>query len=119
MAAIERDGAAWLWNPDGMDVADALVRAAPGGGTVVVAGGGRTMALMLPYLDAFDLAVATACTLPDGRPCVEGADTRGALAERIAAAGLVELRSERLDRERRVRLHRHVRPGSAPDAPAL
>ena len=109
VSSLVRDGAAWLWNPAGADLANALTSAAPEGGTVVVAGGGRTMALMLPHLDAFDLAVAETCSLPDGRPCVVGATTLDALADRIEAAGLRRTATAWLDRERGVRLYRYAR----------
>lgn len=107
--ALERDRAAWLWNPAAVSVGEALTRAAPGGGTVVVAGGGRTMALILPHLDAFDLAVAETCAIPSGRPCVEGADDLPALEARVVEAGLVERSRDWLDMERRVSLRRYER----------
>ena len=112
--ALERDGAAWRWNPAGASLADALRRAAPDGGTVVVAGGGRTMALMLPHLDAFDLAIAGDCSIPDGRPCVAGAASLDALTAAIERAGLAPAGAEWLDEPRRVRLHRYARrpPGA-------
>ena len=113
VAALERDGTAWLWNPAGASLADALARGAPEGGTVVVAGGGRTMALMLPRLDALDLAVAETCAIPGGRPCVEGAESLHALRERIAGAGLVGTDMPWLDEARRVRLWRYERAQSA------
>ena len=109
VAALERDGTAWLWNPAGATLDEALARAAPAGGTIVVAGGGRTMALMLPRLDAFDLAVAERCSLPDGRPCVAGATTLDVLLARIGAAGLSPVRREWLDRETLVSLWAHER----------
>lgn len=111
---LRRDGAAWLWNPAAVGVGEALVRAAPDGGTVVVAGGGRTMALMLPHLHAFDLAVAEKCAIPDGRPCVEGADDLVTLEARIAGAGLRERSRDWLDPERRVSLRRHARQALGP-----
>lgn len=111
--SMERDGTAWLWNPVGMPHEEAIARAAPDGGTVVVAGGGRTMALMLPLLDAFDLAVAERCAIPGGRPCVEGAGTLDALLARIGAAGLEPTGREWLDRDGFVSLWRFGRPAPA------
>ena len=118
VAALERDGAAWWWNPAGAPLADALARAAPGGGAVVVAGGGRTMAALLPHLNAFDLAVAAACTIPGGRPCVEGATGLDALVAAIEGAGLERAGDEWLDQPRRVRLHRYIRPARSLDRSA-
>ena len=109
VGGLERNGTAWLWNPAETPLRVALRAAAPEGGSVVVAGGGRTMALMLPHLDAFDLAVAEQCSIADGRPCVTGAATLDSLVGRVGASGLRPAGREWLDRARLVSLWRFRR----------
>ena len=115
-AAADRNTArarAVLWNPAGAGLAEALAAAAPGGGTVVVAGGTRVMTLLLPATDRFDLVVARNCSIPDGRPCLEGTRGMADLRAALVAAGLRAGAPEPL--EPGVTLHPHLRE---PDARA-
>ena len=97
VAGAEQESESVLfWNPGGAPLADALARLAPGGGTAVVAGGTGVMTALLPVTDAFDLAIAHDCVIPDGRPCLLGADDVAAVETRLGEAGLALAAVERL-----------------------
>ncbi len=87
---IERRAEAWWWNPAAVPLADALARAAPGGGVAAVVGGRRVFDFFLAAgFDRFDLARAGDVLMPDGIP-VFSAVAEGKAAEAILALhGLV------------------------------
>ena len=86
--ALAPDGDAVLWNPRGISLADALEAAAPEGGEVVNAGGTRAMTRLLPHTSRFELAIAHRCSIPGGRPCLEGATDVDAIIASLEEAGL-------------------------------
>ena len=107
VAALEAEGRATLWNPDGAPLAEALRLSAPGGGEVVVAGGTRVMTALLPVTDRFDLVIARDCRIPDGRPCLVGTRSVAEIAARLERAGLA--RAETRPLAPGATLHVHLR----------
>ena len=68
-AAIATDPAhpnSLLWNPAGMDLAQALERLGAGDGTVAIIGGPEVFSLFLPLYDAFHLSLAANARIPGG-----------------------------------------------------
>ena len=108
---VEGRGTVTFWNPEGASIAEALRVAAPEGGRVVNAGGSRVMTFCLPWTSAFDLAVATRCEIPGGRPCLTGCANLEQMTERLIGAGLYLTRSHTLDEVERVVLHCFERGG--------
>jgi hypothetical protein len=86
---VERRPDAWWWNPAEAPLAEALAKAAPGGGIVAVPGGLRVFDLFLGLgFDEFHLARVAGVRLPDGIPifsAVRDGHTAGAV---LAAHGL-------------------------------
>lgn len=98
-----------FWNPDMASFADALAVAAPEGGTVANAGGPRVMAALLPVTDAFDLVVATRCSIDGGLMCLPGEASIESVRRTLVQAGLHHLETMRMDGAGDVVLHRHAR----------
>jgi dihydrofolate reductase len=95
---IERREDAWWWNPAATPLAEALARAAPGGGTVAVVGGRRVFDLFLSTgFDRFDLARAGDVRLPDGIPIFSALATGASADAVLAAHGLVAGPTQMLD----------------------
>jgi hypothetical protein len=89
VAGIERRNDAWWWNPQDVNAAEALARAASGGGTAAVVGGRGVFDLFLALgFDAFHLARAAQIALPGGVPVFSDVTTGRAAGEVLAAAGL-------------------------------
>jgi hypothetical protein len=105
LAADPEDPHAWLYNPAGMTLADALARLDIANGTVAVTGGTRVFDAFLPLYDAFDLAEVNGLTLPGGRPCFAEGHPRAVLA----AAGLRPAVFELIDAAAGVSLTHWVR----------
>lgn len=99
------DAHAYLYNPAGMALAEALARLGVDHGTVAVTGGTRVFDAFLPLYDAFDLAEVNGLVLPGGRPCFVGGHPRAVLA----AAGLRPARFDLIDARAGVSLTHWVR----------
>lgn len=95
---VERRDDAWWWNPNEVQLVDALTRAAPSAGIVVVPGGRRVFDLFLSVgFDEFHLARASGVTIPGGVPVFSDI-AEGSSAENILATnGLVAGPTETLD----------------------
>jgi len=95
---IERRADAWWWNPAGATLAEALAKAAPGGGVVAVTGGMRVFDLFLAIgYDEFHLARARKAHIGNGVP-VFGACASGVRADNVLRRhGLVQRAEEVLD----------------------
>ena len=86
---IERDGDRVIhWNPEEAALSDALLPFSERGGTAVIAGGTRVMTALLSITDRFDLAVASECSIPDGRPCLEGTTSVEEIERKLGSTGL-------------------------------
>lgn len=95
---IERHDDAWWWNPTEVPLGDALMRAAPSGGIVVVPGGRRVFDFFLSVgFDEFHLACAPRVRIPDGVPLFSEIDTGSSAAHILVAHGLVADPTEMLD----------------------
>jgi hypothetical protein len=89
VAGIERRSDAWWWNPADMKAAEALARAAPGGGTAAVVGGRAVFDLFLTLgFDAFYLARAAQVMLPGGVPVFSKIASGKTAGDALATAGL-------------------------------
>ena len=107
---VERRADAWWWNPAEAPLAEALARAAPGGGIVAVPGGRRVFDLFLAVgYDEFHLARAERVHLPGGVP-IFTAVLSGRTAEAILAERLTAGPAEPIDRQAGVSLTVWRRP---------
>ena len=100
-----RDRLAALYNPAGMELAEALRRMRIAGGTVAVTGGRRVFDRFLPLFAEFLLAEVHGFVLPDGIPCFSDGHPRTALAK----AGLTPAETRIIDAANGVTLTRWVR----------
>jgi hypothetical protein len=110
---LERRADAWWWNPAEVSVAEALMTAAPGGGTVAVPGGRRVFDLFLGIgYDAFHLARAAGVKIPKGVPLFSAVNSDTLPEEILAEAGLLPDTPELLDRAKGVTLVTWRRPAA-------
>lgn len=109
IGGLEGADPVWFWNPAGAGTEAALSPALPKGGRVIVTGGARVFETLLDRLDAFDLAIAHDCAIPDGRACLPGAETLADLMARLREAGLMLRTAEWLDPAARIELRRFAR----------
>ncbi len=95
---FEKGVECWLWNPAGMALADALARAAPGGGIIAVPGGRPVFDFFLAVgFDVFDLARAEAVELGEGTKLFSGLGLDRTANDALAEAGLLAGPAEVLD----------------------
>lgn len=105
VAGLERRPDGWWWNPEGVDIAEALAMVAPAGGNVAVPGGREVFDFFLGAgFDAFHLARIAGVMLPGGVPafsaCADGTSADAVLAAR----GMIAGETETLDAEAGVTL---------------
>jgi len=87
---VERRDDAWWWNPEEAPLGDALARAAPDGGIVVVPGGRRVFDFFLSAgFDEFHLARAPLVKIPGGIPIFSQVNADISAEQILAANGLV------------------------------
>lgn len=88
---------AFLWNPRGASVEDALAAANAAAGVVAVIGGTELFGLFLPLYDAFHLSRAANARIPGGRPVFPQEDAQMTPEDVLAARGLRPGSSRDLD----------------------
>lgn len=109
---LERRPDGWWWNPAGMALDEALSRIAPQGGLIAVPGGQDVFDLIGPGgFDAFHLARAHACALPDGRGLFAACETGTTADSLLAAGGMAAGPVQWLDEAARVSLTVWKKPG--------
>lgn len=109
---LRADG--WWWNPATAPLADALARAAPGGGTVAVPGGRLIFDLFRTFgFDSFHLARSGSVWIPGGVPLFSAVDGGVTANEVLASDGLVAGPRETLDAAAEVSLVIWKRPPAA------
>ena len=102
---IERRPDGWWWNPGQASLGEALRRAAPKGGTIVVPGGRRINDLFLSLgFDAFHLVRKRGVVIPKGVPLFTRAWVAGSAERLLSSHGLHPARTEELDPAARVSL---------------
>lgn len=97
MASDPSQPNAFLWNPAGLGIEDALAAAKAPAGIVAVIGGTELFGLFLPLYDAFHLTRAAHARIPGGRPVFPQVSAQVTPDQVLAANGLRPGRRRDLD----------------------